>query len=175
MTPKQLAAASGAPMLRAEEWHPYLEASMLEYDINTPARQAMFLAQVGHESGGFKYAVEIWGPTPAQSRYEGRADLGNNKPGDGSRFRGRGLIQVTGRHNYQELSDALDIDFITTPELLAKPGYAAMSAAWWWKHHGLNEIADSGDFIKATKRINGGINGLADRQARYAVATEVLA
>ena len=147
---------------------------MAEFEINTLLRKAMFLAQVGHESGGLKYTVEIWGPTPAQSRYEGRKDLGNVRIGDGYRFRGRGLLQTTGRDNYRATGQALGVDLWASPELLGQPALAARSAAWFWQKHGLNEIADTGDNVAATKRINGGTNGLAERQALYSAALKVL-
>jgi putative chitinase len=175
MNAKQLALATGARLDRAAEWLPFIVAAMAEFDINTPARQTMFLAQIGHESGGLHWSVEIWGPTSAQSRYEGRKDLGNVQAGDGSRFRGRGLIQTTGRANYEATSKALGVDVVARPELLGLPELAARSAAWWWKAHGLNEIADTGDVLKATRRINGGTNGLPDRMARYEAAKQVFA
>lgn len=175
MTPKQLALATGARIDLATEWLPFIAAAMAEFEIATPARQTMFLSQIGHESGSLRYSVEIWGPTLAQRRYEGRLDLGNTEPGDGSRFRGRGLIQTTGRANYVVTGKALGIDLVSRPELLGLPELAARSAAWWWRAHGLNEIADTGDNLKATKRINGGTNGLEDRMARYDTAKQVFA
>ena len=95
MTPVQLAKATGARIDRATEWLPVIEAAMLEFGINTQQRQAMFLAQIGHESGGLHYTVEIWGNTAAQISYEGRKNLGNTQVGDGFKYRGRGLIQTT--------------------------------------------------------------------------------
>lgn len=175
MTPNQIVTATGARLDRATEYLPHLEAAMDEFDINTPQRKAMFLAQVGHESGGLHWTVEIWGPTPAQSRYEGRADLGNTRPGDGYKFRGRGLLQTTGRDNYRATGQALGIDLWATPELLGQPALAARSAAWFWKNRGLNELADAGDNVKATKRVNGGVNGLAERQALYSAAMQAFA
>lgn len=175
MTPQDLARATGARIDRATEWLPHIEAAMAERDISTPARQAAFLAQIGHESGGLHWVVELWGPTDAQRRYERRADLGNIEPGDGFKYRGRGLIQTTGRANYQAASDALGADLIDQPELLAQPILASRSAAWYWQQHGLNELADAGDFMAITRRINGGTNGYEDRLARYEVAMEVLA
>ncbi len=175
MTPQDLARATGARIDRATEYLLVIEAAMAEFDINTPARQAAFLAQIGHESGGLRYTTEIWGPTPAQSRYEGRKDLGNVRPGDGTRFKGRGLIQTTGRDNYNATGRALGVDLISQPELLAAPELAARSAAWYWQSRGLNALADAGDFRRITLRINGGTNGQAERVALHAKALEVLA
>ncbi len=174
LTPIQLARCTGARIDRAIEWLPHIESAMAEYGITTPARQAAFLAQIGHESGGLHYTTEIWGPTAAQSRYEGRKDLGNTQAGDGFRFRGRGLIQTTGRANYLATGAALGVDLIAQPERLAEPALAARSAAWYWHQHGLNALADMGDFELITRRINGGLNGYAERQALYAAARDVL-
>ncbi|AMM17522.1 chitinase [Burkholderia sp. PAMC 28687] len=154
----------------ASKWCPVVSASMALYAIDSPARVAAFLAQVGHESGSFVFTKELWGPTPAQSKYEGRLDLGNTQPGDGSKYRGRGLIQITGRANYKAVSDSLGIDFVLSPELLELPSGAAQSAAWFWNSHNLNQYADSGDFQTLTKRINGGLNGLDDRLKRWETA-----
>ena len=175
LSAQNIATATGARIDRAVEYLPHLEAAMAEFEINTPQRQAMFLAQVGHESGGLHWLVEIWGPTSAQLRYEGRADLGNTRPGDGYKFRGRGLLQTTGRDNYRATGQVLGVDLWAMPELLGQPALAARSAAWFWSARGLNQIADRGDNIAATKRINGGVNGLADRQALYAAATKAFA
>ena len=174
MTPQQLAGATGARIDRATAYLPHIEAAMAEFGIDTHARQAAFLAQIGHESGGLRYATEIWGPTPAQARYEGRKDLGNVRPGDGSRFRGRGLIQTTGRANFTATGAALGVDLVNFPELLSTPVLAARSAGWFWKSRGLNELADVGDFVRITHRINGGTNGLDERLALYAAAQAVL-
>jgi putative chitinase len=176
----QLATAVGAPLDRGYRWLDHINATLEAFCVNTPARAAAFLAQVGHESGGLRYAREIWGPTPAQQRYEGRVDLGNNVPGDGRRYMGRGLIQVTGRANYRAAAAGLQRwfpgapDFEAQPDLLELPQWAAASAGWYWANRGLNELADAGDFIGITRRINGGTNGLADRQTRYAAARGVL-
>ena len=150
---------------------PLLDLAMREFDINTPARQASFLSQVGHESGQLRYVREL----ASGAAYEGRKDLGNTQPGDGERYRGRGLIQITGRANYTAAMMALDVDVVEHPELLETPVLACRSAAWFWKSHGLNELADAGDQVKVTKRINGGTNGLADRLALFEVAKRVLA
>lgn len=159
---------------RAGVFVPALNRAMQRYQINTPARQAAFLAQIGHESGQLRYVREIWGPTPAQSRYEGRKDLGNTQPGDGRRFMGRGLIQITGRENYRRTGAALGIPLLDSPELLEQPEWAVVSAAWWWASHGLNELADAGEFEQITRRINGGLNGQADRLALWEKAKAVL-
>jgi putative chitinase len=147
---------------------------MALYAIDSPARQAAFLAQIGHESGGLIYVRELWGPTPSQEGYEGRADLGNTEPGDGFRYRGRGLIQVTGRANYATCGAALNLPLIDSPELLEQASNAAQSAAWFWNSHGLNDLADTGDFNTITRRINGGLNGLANRLALYATCKAAL-
>lgn len=174
MTPKDLARATGARIDRATEWLPHIEAAMAEYEINTPKRQSAFLAQVGHESGGLHWVVELWGPTPAQRRYEGRRDLGNTESGDGFKFRGRGLIQTTGRANYESTGRALGVDLLINPEKLAMPENAARSAGWYWRDRGLNALADKGDFKRITLRINGGYNGLSDRMALHEAAKQVL-
>lgn len=157
-----------------------LTEAMAEFGIDTPARQAAFLAQVAHESGSLRYVREI-----ASGRaYEGRVDLGNTQPGDGARFRGRGLIQITGRANYRACSIALfgDDRLLDRPELLEQPVPACRSAAWFWREHNLNRWADAGDFDGASDVINrgrktakiGDANGYADRLAFYERAKEVL-
>lgn len=156
---------------KAALYAPLLDAAMREFDINTPARQASFLSQVGHESGQLRYVREL----ASGAAYEGRKDLGNTQPGDGERYRGRGLIQITGRANYTAAMMVLDVDIVEHPELLETPVLACRSAAWFWKSHGLNELADAGDQVKVTRRINGGTNGLADRLALFEVAKKVLA
>jgi putative chitinase len=169
-----------------------LNAAITEFAINTPARQASFLSQVGHESGQLVYVRELWGPTPSQLRYERdftavwppRArtdrnqlpfDLGNSQAGDGSRYRGRGLIQVTGRSNYAACGRALGLDLLAQPQLLEQTVNACRSAGWFWHSRGLNALADAGDQVAVSKRINGGVNGLAERLALFAVAQQVLA
>jgi putative chitinase len=150
-----------------------LTAAMAEFSIDTPRRQASFLAQVAHESGQLRFTRELWGPTPAQKDYEGRADLGNVCPGDGFRYRGRGLIQITGRANYAACGAMLGFDVLNNPELLEGPTLAARSAGWFWKKHGLNDLADKDDQVAICKRINGGTNGLAERLAFYKSAREI--
>lgn len=180
ITTDTLRAALGCSTLRAASWAPHLQRACEIFAINTPARLAAFLAQIGHESGRLQFSREIWGPTPAQARYEGRADLGNVQPGDGRRFAGRGLIQTTGRANYGATRDGLRQfmpdapDFEANPILLEQPQWAALSAAWYWHNKGLNALADVGDFRRITVRINGGTNGMADRLALWAKAKDAL-
>lgn len=137
--------------------------------MTDPIERAMFLAQMSHESGGFKYAEEIWGPTAAQRRYEGRKDLGNIHPGDGYRYRGRGYIQLTGRANYKEAGDYLGIDLVGNPDLAAQGDIAALIALWYWRvaRRGIPSAARRGDIRRVTYLINGGYNGLRDRQRRF--------
>jgi len=158
---------------------PALNTAMGKYQIITRERIAAFIAQIGHESGHLRYVRELGG-----NEYLSKYDTGKlaerlgNTPeadGDGQFYRGRGLIQVTGRANYAECGEALGLDLINHPELLEQPQHAAMSAAWYWGSRGLNSLADKGDFLSITKRINGGTNGLADRQALYDRALKVLA
>jgi putative chitinase len=182
LTLEALASATGARIDRAQLYMPHLERAMVAYEINTQQRMAAFLAQIGHESGGLRYSTELWGPTAAQQGYEGRADLGNIHPGDGFKFRGHGLVQVTGRANHSRVRDRLRVrlgnrvpDFEAEPEQLAQPEWAAMSAADFWGDRGLNALADVSDFMRITRKINGGTNGYADRVARYEVAMGVLA
>jgi putative chitinase len=148
-----------------------LNELMPRYDINTPERIAAFIAQLAHESGSFRYVREI----ASGAAYEGRKDLGNLYKGDGKKFKGRGLIQVTGRGNYLKCSMALfgDDRLIHNPEILATPRYAVESACWFWKSNSLNKYADSGDFKGLTKRINGGLNGWIDRQNFFKRATQI--
>lgn len=154
---------------------PALNAAMNPYGIVGPARADAFIARVGHESGQLRWVREIWSPTAQQLGYEGRADLSNTEKGDGSKYRGRGLIQVTGRANYAACGEALGLGLVSRPTLPEQPQYAAMSAAWFWSTHGLNTLADQGEFVKITRRINDGVNGLEDHQALYDKALKVLA
>ena len=121
---------------------------------------------------------EIWGPTDAQRRYEPPSDLarrlGNTQAGDGKRFKGRAPIQISGRFNYRKYGDLHGVDLAAEPEQAATPAVAFATAGLCWQRNGLNQLADERDFITITKRINGGINGLADRQKHYARALAVL-
>lgn len=187
----------GCSLARAELFVPHINKALLAYDINTPLRIAHFLAQIGHESGGIKYTRELWGPTPQQLRYERdfhapwpvspeeaklpgfsknrlAFTLGNDASGDGSRYRGRGLIQNTGKTNYQLAGKALGQDFVSFPDLLEQPPWAAMAAAEFWKRRGCNELADADDFEAVTRRVNGGTNGIDDRKKLLEKARRVL-
>lgn len=172
LTSDQLKAiAPHMPVARIDLFLGPINDAMEKYGISTPAVQAMFLAQIMHESGECRYVKEL----ASGAAYEGRKDLGNTQPGDGVRFKGRGLIQITGRANYVAVSLALDIDAVNHPELLEQPEYAALSAAWFWSNHGLTTIAEQNTddaFKLVTKRINGGYNGLADRQEYWSRAKE---
>lgn len=180
LTTTTLRESTGCTADRADDWLPHITRACAIFGIDTPARLAAFLAQIGHESGRLAYVREIWGPTPAQQRYEGRVDLGNTQPGDGKRYMGRGLIQTTGRANYAATRDGLAAfvpsvpDFEAVPALLERPDMAALSAAWYWHSRKLNALADAGDFVAITRRINGGTNGLADRQALHRAACAAL-
>jgi putative chitinase len=168
------ARAAGISMDLARRWAGSMTSAMAERGINTPRRQAAFIAQTAHESGGFVHVREIWGPTPQQQRYEGRADLGNTQPGDGSRYRGRGPIQITGRANYRAVGKALGFDLEAFPQLLEGAELGARAAAWFWHTHGLNELADVDDFASITRRINGGLKGIDDRRRRWEIARSTL-
>ncbi len=157
----------GVKESRAALWLEPVKAATALYDIESPYRLSAFLGQILHESGYLRYVREIWGPTPAQQRYEGRKDLGNTQPGDGKRLLRRGLIQVTGRANYAAMSKQLGINLVKNPELLERPDLAAISAAHFWSDKGLNKLADELRFRDITRKINGGYNGLLERQAIY--------
>ena len=175
-----LAAAIGCQRSRAAVFVGPLDTACARYAIDRPTRMAMFLAQVGHETASLQYVREVWGPTDAQLRYEGRADLGNTETGDGFRFRGRGLIQTTGRANYRHLRDRLRKggyrcpDFEQEPERLEEPQWAALSAADYWDMRRCNEAADAGNFELVTRLVNGGTNGIEDRINRWERAKRVL-
>ncbi|MDR3414642.1 MAG: glycoside hydrolase family 19 protein [Nevskia sp.] len=165
---------------RASQFVEPLNVAMERFEIGTPDRVEMFLAQVLYESDGLCRTRELWGPTPAQCEYEppGRKaeELGNITSGDGHRFLGRGLIQLTGRANYRSCGRALygDDRLLDEPELLERPQAACLSAAWFWHGHGLNQAADAGDFAAITRRINGGLSGYAGRMAWRARVRRVL-
>jgi len=141
------------------------------YGINTERRAAMAVAQWAHESDRFKTNQEY----ASGSAYEGRRDLGNTQRGDGTRFKGRGRIMVTGRANYAAMGKALGLDLVGHPELLAQSPHSELASGQWWKDHDCNGFCDRDDFVGLTRRINGGVNGLADRQSLYATARKVAA
>lgn len=148
-----------------------LVAGMKKYEITKPLRMAHFIAQIAHESGSFLYTEEL----ADGSAYEGRADLGNTEPGDGRRYKGRGLIQLTGRANYAAYSRDTGVDYLTHPERVASDPFATVDVAcWYWNKRQINRLADADDVKAVTKAINGGYNGLDDRMAYLARAKAVL-
>ena len=181
------------------KWLAPLEETFAKYDISTPARQACFMGQCAHESGNFKtlqenlnYSAEglmkTWPsrfPTkeiadqyarqPAKIAgkvYNGR--LGNTSEEEASKFLGRGLIQLTGKENYANCGSGIGVDLLSDPTLLLDARYAALSAGWFWRKRGLNDLADASDIETMTKRINGGLIGLDDRKAKIAKALSIL-
>lgn len=149
----------------------HLNAGMAARAINTPLRMAHFLAQIGHESGHLRYNEEL----ATGAAYEGRADLGNVFSGDGVRFKGRGLIQLTGRANYEAYGAAIGRDLLADPTPVATdPALAVDVACWFWERRGLNGLADRDRLEDITRRVNGGLNGLIDRRTILARAKVVL-
>lgn len=191
MTLGQVKEATCSPTSCAEKFLSPINETCDRFDISTPARQLCFLAQVGHESGGLFFTEEL----ASGKAYEGRQDLGNTQPGDGPRYKGRGLIQITGRFNYKAIGEALGQDFVANPTLLGGKNikvcsdeqlkFAALSAGWFWNSRKLNAIADridigkdidEGDnlaaFKEMTRKINGGTNGLPDRLNRFKIGVK---
>lgn len=201
--------AAGLDAALADRWYAHVIQAMDEADVNTPERQACFIAQIGHESTGFTQTLEslnysvaglqTFGKrlTAAQRQELGRKPgqppltrvqqerianivyanrIGNGPPssGDGWRYRGRGLKQVTGRANYSDCGKYLNLPLVDDPALLLQDEYAARSAAWFWRANRCNAFADKGDFTGLTKRINGGKTGLEDRQKRLQRASKIL-
>jgi putative chitinase len=163
---------------RADRFYLPLCAAMEEFGIDTPARQAAFLAQIAHESGALRYVKEI---ASGEAYDTGRLAkrLGNtpDKDGDGQKYKGRGLIQITGRANYSACSQALfgDDRLLSNPEILETTESACRSAGWFWQTMNLNSLADIGGFRAITRAINGGFNGYEDRLSYYERAKGVLA
>ncbi len=155
---------------RAALYAPFIAEAMHEFEISSAPRQAAFLAQICHESGSLRYTEEI----ASGEAYEGRADLGNTQPGDGKRYKGRGLLQLTGRANYRAAGAALNMELEDAPHLLTGVSTACLASAWWWREHGCNELADKDAFGSLTKRINGGYTGLDDRIQHWLRARKVL-
>ena len=148
------------------------------FHINTPLRLAHFMAQVCHETNGLRCMRELGKPSYFRKYEKGRLGkmLGNTTKGDGARYKGRGLMHITGRANYKAYQDSgyCNGDIMDNPELIEKPLGAIKSGAWWWWEHGLNELADKDDVVAVTKRINGGINGLASRKRWLTICKKVL-
>jgi putative chitinase len=184
-----------------DHWYDALSQALPDYDINTPQRIASFLAQCAHESGEFKFLKEnlnykaeslmrVWPryfpnmevanqyahkqEAIANRAYANRMGNGPEESGDGSKFCGRGLIQLTGRANYQAFADSIETSIDDVPEYLATFEGAVQSACWFWESNNLNQFADSGDILTMTKRINGGTLGLEDRVKHYNKALQVL-
>ena len=149
---------------------PNLLLTMAEYEMSTPLRQAHFLAQLIHESGSFNYLEEL----DSGDYLEGRTDLGNIEPGDGCRFKGRGLIQITGRSNYRACGQALGVDLIQAPTRLADCDLACLSAGWFWEKNKINDYADRDDVEMVSRTINGGLNGFEERQHYLVASKDVL-
>jgi predicted chitinase len=148
-----------------------LNQVLKDFEINTPTRAAAFIAQVAHESGQLLYKEEI----ASGDAYEGRMDLGNTQPGDGRRYKGRGLIQLTGRANYRQAGQAMNLPLEQTPDRVVQDPYTNVAVAgWYWKSRNINSAADAGDFEKVTRLINGGLNGYDDRCHFWQRAKEAL-
>lgn len=185
----------------AMRWTPALNETMQKYQINNKHRIAAFLAQVAHESGGFKFVVEnlnysadallrvfpkyfpnkeladAYARQPekiANRVYANRMGNGDEASGDGWFRRGRGLIQLTGTDNQVAFGMECDVDTITRPELLEQPQYAALSAGWFWNSRNINPVADTDNIKEVTRLVNGGYNGLADREAKYEKLMQIL-
>lgn len=158
------------PSPRIDVFLPLLNETLEKYQIDSAQRIRMFLAQVGHESAQLRYTEEI----ASGVAYEGRKDLGNVSPGDGVKYKGRGLIQLTGKSNYVLCGLALDLPLIEQPQLLAQYKEACLSAGWFWENKNLNSLCDLGLFEQLTKRINGGLNGYPNRYKLYQRALQVI-
>jgi len=180
VTQDQILKIIGSSQLRdrVNAMTPGINLTLERFKINTPLRIAHFFGQIMHESGGFRWLRELWGPTDAQRRYEPPSrlakDLGNVQPGDGVRFMGRGVIQLTGRANYAKFSQAMGVDFLSNPDLVASPQYAVTAAGWFWDMRNINRFADQDDLLRVTRLVNGGKNGLADREKYLKRAKQVL-
>ena len=170
ITAKQLTDIMPLAAAKAATYVPFINKWSPTFNITTPRRMAHFLAQIAHESAELRYTKEL----ASGKAYEGRKDLGNTQKGDGVRYKGRGLIQITGRANYKKYADFCGFDVVADPELLELPLGATKSAMWYWQTHGLNELADADKLETITRRINGGTNGLADRRKYLARAKQVL-
>ena len=196
MSPEQLTALG-----IDEKWYKPLMDTFIKYNISTTQRQACFIGQCQHESANFTKLEEglnysasrlmaVWpsrfpsldvanqyanNPQKLANKiYSGRMGNGDEESGEGYAYRGRGLIQMTGKETYANCGSGLGMDLVGDPDRLLDPQYAALSAGWFWNKKGLNDLADTGDYETMTKRINGGLNGLDDRKAKIAKAREIL-
>lgn len=160
-----LLAAVGAPLGPRSKMAAVMNDAFDRFALTTRLRVVHFLAQAGHESGGFRHFVELGGPTYC-AKYDGRRDLGNVKDGDGYRYRGRGPFMLTGRANYREYGAQLGIDLEDAPDLAADPATGIRIACLYWHDHGCNALADADDLEGVTRKINGGLTNLADRADR---------
>lgn len=162
---------------RVDAFLPYINGYAEFFHIDTAQRMAHFLAQIAHESGELRYTKELGNKNYFRKYDVGRLKnmLGNLKDGDGYKYRGRGLIQITGRANYQTFQNSkyCSDDIMENPKLLELPLLATKSAMWWWWKHGLNKLADSDCIVAITKTINGGTNGLESRRKFLARAKKV--
>lgn len=201
MTSEELSQALKLTPAKAEEWIDAINETFDRFDISTPERQACFLGQCAHESAGFtalkenlNYSAEgltkVWpkrfpsldaaqpyhrNPEKIANKvYADRMGNGNEASGEGFKYRGRGLIQLTGKDNYKACGEALGADLLNDPDQVSSPKYAALSAGWFWDKNKLNQFADANDMTTLTKRINGGTHGLDDRIARTQHAIDVL-
>ena len=201
MNTAQLAQILKMKPAKAGEWIDAINETFEKFDISTPERQACFLGQCAHESGGFTALSEnlnysasslcrVWPkrfPTVTDGQnceknpqkiankvYANRMGNGDEESGEGYAYRGRGLIQLTGKSNYEACGEALGVDLVENPDLVATPQYAALSAGWFWNKNKLNAYADKNDMEGLTKKINGGTHGIEDRVARTQAAIDIL-
>ena len=168
VTREQILAIMPNAKAKVDAFLPYINGYAEVFKIDTPKRMAHFLAQIAHESGELRYTKELGNKNYFHKYDVGKLKnmLGNLKDGDGYKYRGRGLIQITGRANYQAFQNSKQVtdDIMEHPEILEQPRYATKSAMWWWWKHGLNKLADSDSFLAITKTINGGTYGLENRR-----------
>ncbi|MEU7766679.1 glycoside hydrolase family 19 protein [Nocardia sp. NPDC049190] len=168
----------GTSRATLQKYLPYLNQAMRDYGINTPEREAAFLAQISVETDDLKTLTEYGDAAYFNRNYGPQSSvgpsLGNTRPGDGARFHGRGGMQLTGRNNYRAAGEALDVDLVGHPELAADPKYAFATAGWYWHSRNLNDQADEANFSEITRSVNGGYNGASERNETYAHARKVL-
>lgn len=165
----------------ADIYYKPIKDTMDKFNIDTPLRQAHFVAQLLHETGNLKYKQES-GNDAYFNKYDIRynpkkaKDLGNTQVGDGAKFKGRGLFQLTGRANYKSFGDYIGVDLLKNPELVANdPKIGSLVAGWFWNRSSLNKKADNDDILSVTRTINGGLNGIEDRVEKLKKAKAVIA